>query len=134
MLARHGRGPPFNRLSRSSLDSGQALNRGGKDNQRRAVKNEVDTDHDSHEISAGRRPGGQKVDTESEGNESRENRPSPPGKLDDASADSAEEPPNNEERCQYHGHSLGACVGMANQEVSSNSTDDCVQQVEEESM
>jgi len=118
----------------SALHFGQAANRACETHQRRAVKNEVDADHDSHEIVARRRPGGQKVDTETEGNEPGEDRPSPPGKLDDACPDSAEQPPNNEERCEHHGHSLRARVGMANQEIPSNSTDDRVQQVQEKPM
>src|SRR5579864_1612673 len=134
MLARHGRPSPSGLLSRSSLNFGQALNCAGKAHQRGSVKYEVDADHYADEIGASNWPRGQKVDTESEGHESRENRPSPPRKLNDASSDPAEQPSNHEERREDHGHSLGARIRMANQEVSSYPANDCVQQEQKESM
>jgi hypothetical protein len=50
----------------SALHFGQAANRARETHQRRAVKNEVDADHYANEVRARCRPGGQKVDAESE--------------------------------------------------------------------
>src|SRR5262249_35470621 len=46
----------------------------------------------------------------------------------------AERSTHHEERCKQHGHTLRAGVRMADQEVSGNSTDERVQQVQEEAV
>src|SRR5208337_5599780 len=111
------------------LRIGQAVNGAGESRQGPTVENEVDANHDTNEKGASQRINGQNVHAETDGDESRKNRPPPPGELNNTRPGCPEQPSYDEEYSEHHGHSFCACVRVTNQEVSDPTPNERVQEV-----
>jgi hypothetical protein len=71
----------------SGLLFGQAANGGSETYQGRTVKDQVDADRDTNEVSAGCGLSGQQVDAQSRRDQARKGRPSPHGEPNDTGSD-----------------------------------------------